>query len=482
MLSKRSRPVSILLRSFLALSFLCLVVPAATAQVMLEEVFTSTNFSTIVDLRHDEGGRIYVAEQRGTIRVLEDGEPLGIYLDIRDRVSEANREGGIQSFAFHPEYADNGFVFVSYVTGGIATRRTVLSRFSRSADNPLVADPASEDVLLEVAQPEFNHNGGSIAFGTDGYLYHPLGDGGNSPGPAQNGQDVTTLLGSVLRLDVDSPDPGLPYGIPSDNPFAGSEGPERGEIFAWGIRSPWRLSVDAATGDVWLGDVGQNSYEEVDRIENGGNYGWDIMEGLHCYNPLVGCSMEGLTLPVWEYDRNDGNSVTGGYVYRGAALPELVGTYIYGDFISGRIWSLDVSNGVATNVELLDTDLLVSSFGQDASGELYVLDYFGSVYQIVRRPVASEPSAVPGRAPRLRLAGPNPFLTRTALTFESDHAGPVRLAVYDVLGREVAVLHDGPAAQTQTVSLAADALPAGVYIVRLETVSGSAVQRVTVLR
>ncbi len=386
------------------------------------------------------------------------------------------------SFAFHPDYAENGYVFVGYVAGTGATLRTVLSRFSRSADDPPVADPSSEVVLLEVAQPEFNHNGGSITFGADGYLYLPLGDGGNSPGPAQNGQDPTTLLGSVLRLDVDNPDPGLPYGIPSDNPFAGSAGPEREEIFAYGFRSPWRLSVDAETGDLWLGDVGQDSYEEVDRVVLGGNYGWDVMEGTHCYNPFVGCSMEGLILPLLDYDRSDGNSVTGGYVYRGTALPELVGTYLYGDFISGKIWSLDATSGTVGNTELLDTDMLISSFGEDAEGELYVLDYLGSVYQIVRRTVAAEPGAMPERGPRLRLAGPNPFRAQTAVAFELAEAGPARLAVYDVLGREVAVLHDGPASASETVRLAAGALPAGVYVVRLQSADGTAAQRVTVLR
>ena len=466
-----------------------------TAQVALEEVFTGVNFTTITDFRHDEAGRAYVAEQRGTIRVMEADEPLGIYLDIRDRVGEINLEGGIMGFAFHPDYAENGYVFVGYVAGTGATRRTVVSRFVRSAEDPPRADPASEEVLLEVAQPEFNHNGGSVAFGPDGYLYIPLGDGGNSATQAVNGQDPTTLLGSVLRIDVDNLDPGLPYGIPPDNPFADSDGPERDgperdgperdEIYAWGFRSPWRMSFDAATGDLWLGDVGQDRYEEVDRVVRGGNYGWDVMEALHCYNPRTDCSMEGLVLPVWEYDRGDGRSVTGGYVYRGATLPELIGTYIYGDFISGKIWSLDVDSesGMVTNTELLEADFLVSSFGEDADGELYALDYFGSVYRIVRHAVAAEPGATPERAPMLRLAGPNPFRATTALTFAPAKAGPARLAVYDVLGREVAVLWDGPTAeQEQAVTFEAGGLPAGVYFVRLESASGSVTQRVTLLR
>ncbi|MEP0545624.1 MAG: PQQ-dependent sugar dehydrogenase [Rhodothermales bacterium] len=479
------RPFAPTFRLLFSIILLCIAAPAATAQVTLEEVFTGVNFRPITDLRHDEAGRIYVAEQRGAIRVIEGERPLGIYLDIRDRVGEGNLEGGIMGFAFHPDYADNGYVFVGYVAGTGATRRTVFSRFSRSADDPPVADPSSEEVLLEVAQPEFNHNGGSIAFGPDGYLYLPLGDGGNSATQAVNGQDPTTLLGSVLRIDVDNPDPGLPYGIPPDNPFAGSDGPERDEIYAYGFRSPWRMSFDAETGDLWLGDVGQDSYEEVSRVVLGGNYGWDVMEALHCYNPRTDCSMEGLMLPVWEYDRSDGRSVTGGYVYRGTALPELVGTYIYGDFISGKVWSLAVDpvSGAVANTELLDADFLLSSFGEGADGELYVLGYLGSVYRLARAAVATEPGAVPEREASLRLAGPNPFRAETALTFALAEAGPARVAVYDVLGREVAVLHDGPAtAEAQAVRLAAGALPAGVYVVRLESASGSFAQRVTLLR
>ncbi len=236
-------------------------------------------------------------------------------------------------------------------------------------------------------------------------------------------------------------------------------------------------------GDLRLGDVGQDSYEEVDRVALGGNYGWPVVEGMHCYDPPTNCSMDGFTPPVWEYDRSLGNSVTGGYVYRGSAVPDLVGKYVYGDFISGRIWALDVEagTGVVTNTELADTDLLIASFGEDAAGELYVLHYSGDVYRIVRDPVASEPG-VPAAEAALRLIGPNPFRAQTALSFRAAEPGPVRVAVYDVLGREVAVLYDEPSAAEQTVRFDAAALPAGVYVVRLTEAGGSASRKFTLLR
>ncbi len=474
----------------LLLLALAAATPHTQAQVRLDPVFSG--LVRPVDLQADEEGRLYIAEQRGLIGTFEVGAGgdltlARLFLNIADRVGEADLEGGLLSFAFHPDYAATGFVFVHYYATG--PRRSVIARFARDPGDPLTAEPASEVILLEVEQPLFNHNGGGLSFGPDGLLYIALGDGGCCGDVFGNAQDPTTLLGSVLRLDVDAPDAGLSYGIPEGNPFADTGGPERGEIYAWGVRSPWRMSHDPATGDLWLGDVGEARREEVNRIEVGGNYGWPVLEGTLCFEPMEGCSTEGLALPVWEYGREDGRSVTGGRVYRGSEVPSLVGAYVYGDYVTGRLWALeiDAATGDTTNTELLDTDLLISSFGVDEDGELYVLNYIGpdgegEVYRVRSAPVASEPSGAPDRALQLRLAGPNPFAGATALTVETSRAGPVRVAVYDVLGREVAVLADGPGpAGARTLRLDARGLAAGVYVVRLEAAGQVETQRVTLV-
>jgi hypothetical protein len=250
-------------------------------------------------------------------------------------------------------------------------------------DNPDIADPSSEKIILQVAQPYSNHNGGQLQFGPDGYLYIAMGDGGGAGDPQGNAQNQSTLLGAILRLDVDTSDSGLNYSIPEDNPFAGNTEGYREEIYAYGLRNPWRFSFDNATGDLWAADVGQNAIEEIDIIEAGGNYGWNIKEGTSCYNPAVGCNSSGLIDPVFEYDHSLGRSITGGFVYRGQNTPALTGLYIYADYISGRIWSLNYSTGaVVENKELFDTNLFISSFGIDDQNELYFLAFDGEVYAI----------------------------------------------------------------------------------------------------
>jgi glucose/arabinose dehydrogenase len=333
----------------------------------------------------DGSGRLFVLEKTGRVWVLEDGtrseEP---FLDLSDTVSTQS-EQGLLGIAFSPNFVEDGLFFVSY------TRRdgtSVISSLLVGADGAV--DTTSGLVWLTVAQPFANHNGGMIAFGPDKHLYVGFGDGGGGGDPERNGQNLGTLLGTVLRLNVlfDATETrDTAYGIPTDNPFVGRPG-ARPEIWAYGLRNPWRFSFDRETGDLWIGDVGQNAWEEINfqpaDSPGGENYGWSLLEGTHPYPPETALPEGEFTPPIVEYDRNAGKSVTGGYVYRGSAIPGLVGTYVYGDYVDGRIWALKrAEDGTAANRLLAQTHFQISSFGEDDEGELYVVDFSGTVYRIV---------------------------------------------------------------------------------------------------
>ena len=327
----------------------------------------------------DGSKRLFIVEQGGRIRVLEQGAlaPLP-FLDITDRVRSGG-EQGLLGLAFHPDYRTNGRFFVNY------TRKpdgaTVIAEYRRGSRN--VAS-RQERLLLLVPQPYPNHNGGMVAFGPDGLLYLGLGDGGAGGDPHNHGQDPDHLLGKILRIDVDHGDP---YAIPADNPFAQDGG--KPEVYAWGLRNPWRFSFDAATGDLWAADVGQYKWEEVDRVVLGGNYGWRVMEGMHCFKPAVSCDMTGLVAPVVEYDHAGGRcSITGGYVYRGKAAPRLNGLYLYADYCSGELFGFRAGGAgpVAVNARLLlKTSMRISSFGVDEEGEVYLINHGGGVYRVTAR-------------------------------------------------------------------------------------------------
>ncbi|MBI4083716.1 MAG: PQQ-dependent sugar dehydrogenase [Candidatus Lambdaproteobacteria bacterium] len=329
---------------------------------------------------------LLVVEQPGRIlRFRRDGADVaGVVLDIRARVSTEGYEEGLLSAAFHPRFAENGALYVYYSAAW--PRRSVVARYQLTR-GARVAEPGSERVILEVPQPYRNHNGGLVAFGPEGYLYIGLGDGGSAGDPHGHGQNRKTLLGSILRIDVDRAEAGRRYAIPADNPFAASRDGSRGEIWAYGLRNPWRFSFDRATGDLWVGDVGQDEIEEVDRIVRGGNYGWAIMEGSRCFRPARNCPRGGLALPITEYTHGEGSSITGGYVYRGAAIPGLRGRYVFGDFGNGTLWSIPAqAQGAAPPEPLLKTQLALASFGEDGAGELYLADLRGAVYRIVPAP------------------------------------------------------------------------------------------------
>ena len=357
--------------------------PAPLTELAVEPAFPALSLSRMVGMTYPPDGsdRLYVVLQPGRIVFFPNDREVDsaeLFLDIRDRVNDRGEEEGLLGLAFDPQYADNGHLYVYYSAS--SPRRSVVSRFSVSADGR--ADPGSERVLLEVAQPFANHNGGQIAFGPDGYLYIALGDGGSRGDPQGNGQDLGTLLGSILRIDVSTVDSTGAYAVPADNPFVGHSG-ARPEIWAYGLRNPWRFSFDRATGDLWTADVGQNRFEEVDIIRPGLNYGWNIMEGEECF-ARSDCDRTGLEIPVAEYGREDGCSVTGGYVYRGSSLPSLYGAYVYGDYCSGRIWALrHDGDEVTEHMQIVDSGLRIPSFAEDAAGELYVLSFDGTIYRLV---------------------------------------------------------------------------------------------------
>lgn len=346
----------------------------------VEQAYPGLSFDRPVALvfPNDGTSRGFVVEQPGQIKLLDRDRDAAAFLDIRDRVSDRGEEEGLLGLAFDPDFVSNGFFYLYYSASG--PRRSVISRFSVPTWDS-AADVNSEKVILEVEQPYSNHNGGQIVFGPDGFLYVGLGDGGSAGDPKGHGQNTGTLLGTILRLDVSTLDSTGSYAIPADNPFVGVEG-ARPEIWAYGLRNPWRFTFDSETGDLWAADVGQNALEEVNLVRAGLNYGWKIMEGDECYSRS--CDTRGLELPVTVYGRDDGCSITGGYVYRGTRLLSLYGAYVYGDFCSGRTWALRYGGSrVTESIQLADTRIRISSFAEDADGELYILDLGGEIYKFV---------------------------------------------------------------------------------------------------
>jgi glucose/arabinose dehydrogenase len=327
----------------------------------------------------DSSGRLFVGGQQGRIWVILDSQVLPTaFLDIRARVNSGSNEQGLLGLAFHPQYEENGIFFVNYsATNG----DTIISRFLVSAD-PNLADSTSEEIVLRVSQPYSNHNGGHLEFGPDGYLYIGMGDGGSAGDPQNNGQSLDSLLGAMLRIDIDS---AQPYAIPSDNPYANGGGLP--EIWASGLRNPWRFSFDALNGDMYIGDVGQNIWEEIDFLagssQSGANFGWNYFEGNHAFEGQAPNSID-LIPPVAEYDHgNNRCSITGGVIYRGSQLPELWGVYFYGDFCSGEVFAL-VRNADSTwqSESVYNLPLLITSFGTDENGEIYLLDRNGGLFSL----------------------------------------------------------------------------------------------------
>jgi glucose/arabinose dehydrogenase len=335
----------------------------------------------------DGSGRLFVVQQGGQIRIVENGRLLpDPFLDLSSQISFGG-EQGLLGLAFHPDYRTNGLFYVDYTD---RLGDTVVARYHVDPRDPNRADPSSARALLHVTQPFANHNGGDIAFGPDGDLYVSLGDGGSEDDPDRNGQDLDTLLAKILRIDVDHSRGGRPYSIPPDNPFVGRSG-ARPETWSYGLRNPWRFSFDRVTHDMWIGDVGQGQHEEIDHApagRGGQNYGWSVMEGPVCFR-RPDCNRTGLTLPVASYTHSGGRcTVVGGYVYRGHDQPALRGIYLFGDFCTGEIFALDAAHPRAGFAKVLDTDLSISSFGEDDRGELYLTSLgTGQLFQVMGRRV-----------------------------------------------------------------------------------------------
>ena len=350
----------------------------------VQKAFPNLRFNYPVGIYHanDSSNRLFVIEQPGIIRIFNNSPETTeseIFLDIQSQVTFGG-EQGLLGLAFHPNFTQNGYFFVDYTTGGSPpTLKTVIARFKVNQSNPNRANLSSETTILEVNQPYPNHNGGQIVFGPDGYLYIALGDGGGAGDPGNRSQNLTELLGKILRINIDQ---GTPYAIPSDNPFVGNVHGYREEIWAYGLRNPWRFSFDLKTGWLWAGDVGQDAWEEIDIIAKGKNYGWNYKEGFHCY-AVSPCNIAGLQDPIFEYGHNIGDAITGGFVYRGTAFPSLIGQYIYGDFENGQIWALQYDGISQTNNTMLTHTLLqITSFGVDQSGELLICAYNGYIYKL----------------------------------------------------------------------------------------------------
>jgi glucose/arabinose dehydrogenase len=462
-------------KSFISLVVtVILLASSALAGVEIQPAFPALSFVSLVDLQNagDGSDRLFAVERRGHIYVFENQPAVtvkALFLDIETRVNSAGSEEGLLGLAFHPEYPDTPYFYVNFTASN--PRRTVIERYAVTT-NPDSADTSSYFTLLEVNQPYSNHNGGQLAFGPDGMLYIGMGDGGSGGDPLGNGQNLQTLLGSMVRIDVDTTATPLNYGIPPDNPYFDNTSGYREEIWAHGFRNPWRYSFDKASGWLWVGDVGQNAWEEVDVVNKGLNYGWDILEGSHCY-PSAPCDSTGLELPVWEYVHPGGaqRSVTGGYVYRGAAIPEIFGKFVYADYITGEVWGVRY-DGVhpAANTPLFDAPFRISSFGVDESENLFVLNYTnGTIWRLVANATAVRDGVSPSPGGALEGNYPNPFNPVTTIEYRLDQPGIARIDVYDVQGRPIARLAYGShEAGTHRASWrAGDHTSSGVYFYRL---------------
>lgn len=444
------------------LSVICTIC-AQNAPIIDLEIF-ATGFNNPIEIKHAGDDRLFIVQQSGLIRILNtDGtinnEP---FLDLTNVINDAGFEEGLLGLAFHPEYSTNGRFFVNYIQTINGSDFTIISSFTVS-DNPNIADPDSEINLLTIAQPFSNHNGGSLQFGPDGFLYIALGDGGSGGDPGNRSQNLDLLLGKLLRVDVDNPANGLNYGIPADNPFVNNSD-ARNEIWAYGLRNPWKFSFDSENNDLWIADVGQNAIEEINRIPisstGGENYGWRCFEGSAPFN-TSGCpSSNSLTFPVAEYTHSGNGafkcSITGGYVYRGSLFPNMIGSYVFADFCSTEMATLDDADNI-TFFGFFDGG--VTSLGEDINNELYAaIPAAGAIYKVVDTSVLS----VDDTSFSLGKLYPNPAKTEVVLEYPA-FAKAEHLNIYDLNGKLV----QNQLIQGTTTTFSIAQLSTGIYMARL---------------
>ena len=477
------------------------------AQYKLVDGFPNISFYKPVLLTYspDQTNRVFVVEQTGKILVFPNDpdvipSQVDTFLDITDKLPDgvpAYAEYGLLGLAFHPDYAENGTFFIDYVTTRGETK-THVSKYQVSKSDPNKADDTTETILLEVNQPFENHNAGMLTFGNDGYLYISLGDGGwdypnGAPDPDSTAQDLTKLLGSILRIDVDNPSDSLAYGIPPDNPFVGNDKGYRVEIFAYGFRNPWRFNIDPITGKIWVGDVGLDTWEEIDIAESGKNYGWSQTEGFECRSG-VNCDTSKYEPPIFVYPTGiEGCAITGGAVYRGQNRPELFGKYIYADWCQGKVWSLeDNGDSTYTNTLLTDEGFRISSFGMDENDELYVvqLDFYNpsKIYKFPAAPTSVKESKQVPKSFSLLPNYPNPFNPSTHIPFQLKTGADYELAVYDMTGRRVRLLESGYKTAGLYTSVwngrndKGELVGSGVYMIRLKSGDRQVLRKATLLK
>lgn len=457
----------------------------AYSQLELENAFPNLTFTKPVDIQssRDSTNRLFVVEQEGIIRVFNNSSSTTtskVFLDISSKVVSGG-ELGLLGLAFHPDYKNNGYFYINYTTSpsDITTR---ISRYKVNAADPDAADPNSELILITQDQPFVNHNGGQTTFGPDGYLYLALGDGGSAGDPFNSAQNRNTLLGKILRIDVNTTSAGRNYGIPADNPYAGNAQGWKEEIYTLGMRNPWRFSFDAVTGWLWCADVGQGNWEEIDILQRGGNYGWKCYEGTHSYDTTE-CSDVYIN-PVYEYDHAGGNcSVTGGFVYRGSTVPELYGKYVYADYCSKKFWSLQYDSLAPPENTSLFTAATGApvSFGVDDKNELYICAFDGNIYRF--KPTVVNVDDIKNEfGYHLEQNYPNPFNPATVIKFTVPEESSVKIEVVNALGKVVSELYDtNKQAGTFELSWDASGFASGVYFIKMSAeskVSGKTFTRI----
>ncbi len=452
-----------------------MLLPGQNNPLIILESYT-TGLSRPVAIVSADDARLFICEQDGRIRIIDSTGTLlsSPFLDIETKVNSQGNEQGLLGLTFHPNFGTNGYFYVNYTQNGGSTR---LSRFQVDNSNPNLGLIDSEKILIEVPQPYSNHNGGDLAFGPDGYLYMTLGDGGSGNDPDKNGQELATLLGTIIRIDVDSGDP---YAIPADNPFVG-DSTARPEIWSWGWRNPWRFSFDRQTGDMWVADVGQNAREEISLEPAGSpgglNFGWRCMEGTR--NTGLCSALPTSEGPVFEYahSANLGRSITGGYVYRGSEFPALQGHYVFGDYVSGRFWTLypNGSGGYDTTDQgQLLPSVELSAFGQGVNGELYVAARSeGTIYRIL----AGDTQSIKDAQQTPLVLSPQPWVDVLTVQLPSEPTGPVWVKVTNLNGQTV--MNEKRALQGH-FSLGRGELPTGLYLLEVHSDGYSWVQKVMV--